>query len=222
MVTGAIICARLNSTRLPGKMLADIGGETMLWHIVDRLKACDLLNEIIVATTTEDNELADYCKSEAIKCFQGDEQDILGRVYGAAKEYNLDVVVRVWGDCPLPSPVLIDKIITEFNKNSFQYLYTENYPKGQNIAIMPIGLLGTWNRNLPNEENRHWFHTWCTSKPWASKIVSPIDYSKVNLCVDTQEDGGKIREGMEPSILKIGRRRFVEYWPAKEVEVVND
>ncbi len=222
MIIGAIVCARLASTRLPGKMLADIKGEPILWHIVNRLKACDSLNEIIIATTTNDNEIVNYCNEQAIKCFQGDEYDILGRVYGAAKKYNLDVVVRVWGDCPLPSPKLIDETVQEFVQNSVQYFYTENYPTGQNIAIMPVGMLETWNTDLQDIENRHWFHKWCTGQGWVYNKVSPIDYSKINLCIDTQEDLDKIRDVMEPCKLEIGKRRYAQYWPAREVEVVDD
>lgn len=207
MVTGAIVCARLDSTRLPGKMLADINGMPMLGHIVTRLKTCESLNHVIVATTTDDSEIVEFCSLNNIKCFQGDEQDILGRVYGAAKEYALDIVVRVWGDCPLPSPELINKTVAEFKEGKYHYLYTEKYPKGQNVAIMPVGMLHTWNINLKEAEHRHWFHTWCTSKSWAAKIVSPIDYSMINLCVDAQEDLDKIRE-----IMKLG----------ENINVVND
>lgn len=222
MKVGVIVCARLNSTRLPRKMLADIKGMPLLWHIVNRLQACESLDEIIVAATDSDTEIAEFCKKEDIKYFQGDEQDILGRVYGAAREYALDVVVRVWGDCPLPSPKLIDETVAEFKDTNYQYLYTEKYPVGQNIAVMPAGMLESWDTNLKDQEYRHWFHKWCTEQGWAVSKVSPIDYSKVNLCVDTQDDLDRIREVMEPVKFRIGKRRFAEYWPASEVEVVDD
>ncbi len=203
-MVGAVVCARLNSTRLPGKMLANINGQPLLWHIVNRLGSCESLNEIIIATTFQDTEIIEFCKSQDFEFFQGDEYDILGRVCGDAKNNGMDIVVRVWGDCPLPSPKLIDETVREFKND--QYLYTVNYPQGQNIAVMPMGMLEAWNINLSDPEHRHWFHRWCTNKPWAVQKVSPVDYSKVNLCVDTQEDLDKMREIMKST----------------EAEIVND
>ncbi len=222
MKTGAVVCARLKSTRLPNKMLADINGEPLLWHVANRLSACSMVNEIIIATTTEDNEIKQYCDENDIKCFQGDDHDILGRIYNAVKQYDIDVVIRVWGDCPLPSPVLIDSMVCVFLSNPVQYLYTKNYPTGQNIAILPVEMLESWNTELTDTEHRHWFHVWCTEQKGAITKVSPVDHSKINLCVDTQEDLDRIREIMKPMILRIGKRRFASYWSAGEVEIVDD
>lgn len=222
MNVGAVICARLDSKRLPGKMLADINGRPLLWHVINRLKFCTELDKLIIATTTHDNEIAEFCKIHGLSCFKGDEEDILGRVYQAAKSIGLDIIVRVWGDCPLPSPDLIRETVLEFKDNPIQYLFTKNYPKGQNIAIMPIEMLETWNTNLTDMGNRHWFHVWCTNQKWAVSKVSPADYSKVNLCVDTQEDLDKIREIFKPTLIKIGKRRFAQCWTTKEVNIIDD
>jgi spore coat polysaccharide biosynthesis protein SpsF len=173
-------------------MLVDINGKPLLWHILDRLSNYN----VIIATTHGDTQITDFCMGNKIHYFRGDEQDILCRIYGAAKAFGLDTIVRVWGDCPLPSPVIIGEAIKSFEKENPQYLYTDKYPKGQNVAVMPFGFLETWNTNLINPEHRHWFHRWCISKPWAVCKESPMDFSHINLCIDTQEDLDRIREIM--------------------------
>ena len=106
MKISAIIQARMGSTRLPGKVLMEIEGRPMLWHVVDRLKHSKKLNDIILAIPdTEKNDVLEkFCKDNKIKCFRGSEEDVLSRYYEAAKNFKCDVVVRITSDCPLIDP----------------------------------------------------------------------------------------------------------------------
>src|SRR4030042_3062455 len=99
----AIVQARMGSTRLPGKVLMDIVGKPMLWHIVNRLSYCNLINKIIVATcvSQKDDAIEDFCKRNNIVCYRGSQDDVLDRYYQAAKTYKPDAVVRITADCPL-------------------------------------------------------------------------------------------------------------------------
>jgi len=116
MKIGAIIQARVSSTRLPGKVLKQLpfaGGVTVLEQVVMRLKKSKKLDDIIVATTTEedDNKIASLLKKKGIKCFRGSKENVLSRYYLAARENNLDIVVRVTSDCPCIDPAVVDYII---------------------------------------------------------------------------------------------------------------
>src|SRR4030042_7120847 len=92
---GAIIQARLGPhTRLPFKVLADIEGHPMLWHVIERTKAA--VAEVIVATP--DQEIGDYVATCGVQSFIGSEEDVLDRYYQAAKEHHLDHIVRITAD----------------------------------------------------------------------------------------------------------------------------
>ena len=112
----AIIQARLDSTRLPGKVLMDIAGKPMLAHVVERTRRAKWLDEVVVATTTEeeDQPIVSFCENAQIPFFRGSEYDVLDRYYQAAQYFKAEVVVRITADCPLIDPVVIDDVIEKF------------------------------------------------------------------------------------------------------------
>jgi spore coat polysaccharide biosynthesis protein SpsF (cytidylyltransferase family) len=98
---------------LPGKIFKDIIGKPMLWHMINRLKYANYINEIIIAIpdSKENDELESYCSNLNINIFRGDENDVLSRYYFAALKFKADIVVRVTSDCPLIDPSLVDEAI---------------------------------------------------------------------------------------------------------------
>ena len=112
----AIIQARMASSRLPGKVLADLGGQPALEWIIRRAGRAQLVDQVIVATTTEveDDEIATFCDAKNYACFRGSMQDVLERYYQAAKQAQADVIVRLTGDCPLIDPTMLDSNIETF------------------------------------------------------------------------------------------------------------
>jgi spore coat polysaccharide biosynthesis protein SpsF len=109
----AIIQARAGSTRLPKKVLQEISGHPMLWHVIERTKRCKSIGKVIVATTTlaEDDAVEGIAKNAKIACFRGDVHDVLGRYYLAAKDAGGDIVVRITADCPLIHPETVDRMV---------------------------------------------------------------------------------------------------------------
>lgn len=109
----AIIQARCSSSRLPGKVLMPLAGKPMIWHIVERARACRLVRQVVVATSTEpsDDPLAEFCSSEDIPCLRGSLTNVLSRYLEVLKLYPHDYVVRITGDCPLIHPPFIDRQI---------------------------------------------------------------------------------------------------------------
>jgi len=107
----AIIQARMSSSRLPGKVLKPLAGKPMIWHIVQRARACQLIDEVVVATSSEpsDDLLADFCSESNIRCHRGSLTNVLSRYIEVLEKTPQDYFVRITGDCPLIDPEFIDK-----------------------------------------------------------------------------------------------------------------
>ena len=113
MRISAIIQARMGSTRLPGKVLMDIGSRPMLWRVINRLKYSKKLNDIILAIpdTKENDILERFAEENRVKYFRGSEKDVLSRYYQTAKHFKCDLIIRITGDCPLIDSEIIDMVI---------------------------------------------------------------------------------------------------------------
>jgi spore coat polysaccharide biosynthesis protein SpsF len=111
----AIIQGRMSSSRLPGKILADIAGQPMLQRVFIRTSRSATINETIFATTTDasDDPVAEYCDFSGIPFTRGSLYDVLDRYYQSAKEARADVVVRITADCPVIDPALIDDVVNK-------------------------------------------------------------------------------------------------------------
>lgn len=112
----AIVQARMGSTRLPGKVLLELGGEPMLAQVVERTRRSRLVQQVVVATTSqaEDDPIADLCAQRGYPCWRGNLHDVLDRYYQAAHHFRAEVVVRITADCPVIDPELIDRTILAF------------------------------------------------------------------------------------------------------------
>ncbi len=106
----AIIQARLSSTRFPGKILRDIAGKPLIWHIIHRLKKTKHIKTIVVATSDQpsDDALVDYCQRHKLKFVRGPLDNVLMRFRIAHEAFPSDYIVRITGDSPLIDPWLLD------------------------------------------------------------------------------------------------------------------
>ena len=107
----------MSSSRLPGKVLRLVGSQPMLARVIARASRAKLVDEVMVATTTDpsDEPIAEYCETKGIACFRGDLYNVLDRYYQAAKASGANVVVRLTADCPFIDPEEIDRTITHFH-----------------------------------------------------------------------------------------------------------
>jgi len=133
-----ILQARMGSTRLPGKSMMDLAGVPLVGRIIERVKRCKKVDEIVLATTQkpEDDVLEELGRSYGISVFRGSENDLVDRYYQAAKAFNADVVVRLPADNPCPEPNEIDRIIdyhltdqSDFSSNLAE-VFGNGYPDG--------------------------------------------------------------------------------------------
>ena len=120
----AVIQARMRSTRLPGKVLKEIVGQPLLWHIIHRLRKSELIQTICVATTTDpaDDPLATYAAAQGVKVVRGPEDDVLGRFALAAHMVDPDIIVRVNADAPLVDAGFVDYLIREMMRTNSDFV----------------------------------------------------------------------------------------------------
>lgn len=151
-----IVQARMNSSRLPKKVLADLNGEPLIGYMLNRLVASKHANEIWVACTdtNADDPLARYLAIKGFNCYRGSEDDVLQRYFDLATQQKADVIVRVTGDCPFADPFLIDSGIEEFLDGEFDYLsntLNRVFPDGLDFEVFSIEALteACVNANAP-------------------------------------------------------------------------
>lgn len=199
MKTGVIVQTRVGSTRLPGKVMLDLCGKPVIDHVIDRLKQSRLLDEIIIATTTHERDaiIVEQAKKNGVKRFCGSEDDVLSRYYYAAKENNLDVVVRVTSDCPLIDPAILDDVVDFYMRNNYKLvtnagtdLNQRTFPRGLDVEVFSFSALEYAFNNAQESYQRE--HV----TPYLYEIYSDsvyyykndIDYSNFRWTLDTVED----------------------------------
>lgn len=150
--------ARVGSTRLPGKVLKEVHGQSMLGLHLERIAKASTLDKIIVATTYEDGaeDILRIAREYRAESFQGSTNDVLDRFYQAAKLYKPEYVVRVTSDCPLLDPELIDAVVNMTLEAGVDYganIIEENFPDGQDIEVVKFSALErAWKEaKLPSE-----------------------------------------------------------------------
>lgn len=139
-----IIQARINSSRLPRKVMLKLGPKIVLDHVVSRLRECKLLNKVVVATsiTKNDDEIAHWCKQNKTLAFRGSEHDVLDRYYRAMKTYKADIVVRITADCPLIDPDIVDQVIEGFLDGNYDgYALGGNFPDGLDCQVFSMNAI---------------------------------------------------------------------------------
>ncbi len=126
-----ILLARLDSRRLPGKGLLDLGGRTVLGRAVDRLRRCSHVPEMILATSDRpiDDPLEAWGKAEGVTVFRGDVADVAGRCLAACKAQNLDWFIRICGDSPFIDPAVVDLVAEAFLAEDRPDLASNVFPR---------------------------------------------------------------------------------------------
>ena len=208
----AIIQTRMNSKRLPGKVLLPIHKKTMLDYVIKQVSASKKIDKIIIATTrsSKDKPIVEYCLKNSISYYRGSTNDVLDRYYNCAKKFSCQTIVRISSDCPLIDPKIIDQTVTLFLKNSFDYISNniekkkgkwENslckFPQGMVVEISSFKILEkAWNEAKKPSEREHVYpYVQFNSKKFTRKnIMSKKDLSFIRCTVDKKEDLDFVRK----------------------------
>ena len=200
----AIVQGRMGSSRLPGKVMMDIVGKPLLWHIVNRLKYSKLIDKTVVATGDgrENDIIEDMCKEYDYTCYRGSEDDLTDRFYQVSKLFNAGVIVRITADCPLVEPGIVDKVINFLLENIDNYDYVSNcrpqptFPHGLDVEVFRYSLLERLWKEIKDPFLREWFTTVIFENPEKYKIFcikNDVDLSHLRLTVDYKEDLALVR-----------------------------
>jgi spore coat polysaccharide biosynthesis protein SpsF len=221
----AIVQARMGSTRFPGKVMAEIKGKPMLAWVIDRARLARSLDEVIVATSSEDGDqpIVDLCRDRGYACCRGSLADVLERYHLCAGQADADVIVRLTADCPLIDPRLIDMTVEAFLRSDPPVAFATNrlpwdrtYPIGLDVEVCSKETLDTaWlEAESPHQrehvmpfiyENRERFPV--------LELRSETNYSDMRWTVDTQADLDLIREIVE----RLGGREDFSWLDALEL-----
>lgn len=207
-----IIQARMNSSRLPGKILMKAAGKTLLEHLVSRMRRVPHIDSIWIATTDrpDDDAVEGLGAVMGVPIHRGSEADVLDRYYGCARAAGADVVLRMTGDCPLADPEVTGRVLREYLDAAGQIDYASNtlrrtYPRGLDCEVFSYaGLEKAWSEAVRPEEREHVtpflyrhperFRLW--------SVEDAEDHSDERWTVDTPEDFELVRRIFESSSLR--------------------
>ena len=193
--------ARIGSSRLPNKILINLGNKKLIEHHLDRLKKVSFIDNLIVATTKEDGVelLLNLLKNKNISYYQGSTDNVLERFYKAVLSYKPDYVVRVTSDCPLIDPALISDVINYTISKDLDYcanILSEMFPDGQDIEVFKYSaLIKAFKEVKLYSDKEHVTpyikrnSTYLGGKLFSSDNYScNSNYSEIRMTVDEQDD----------------------------------
>ena len=202
MRTVAIVQARLGSSRLPRKVLADLAGNTMLGRVVERLRAARTIDDIVIATTTKSTDDAVIAEARrlGVASWRGSENNVLARYIGAARTYAAGAVVRVTSDCPLLDPETVDKVVMALRGSAVDYAsntHVRTYPRGLDTEAFYLETLERVFQLATTTAAKEHVTAYVMEKPGEFSIkhvTSKTDDSDLRWTVDTVEDLTLVRE----------------------------
>ena len=192
---------RMTSTRLPGKSMKKIVGKPMLELLVERIKHCKKIDQIVIATTDNpsDDIIEELAKKMSVGCFRGSEDDVLERVLHSAKSFEADIILELWGDSPLMDHHILDDLIEYYLQNDFDCVGTTlpNFPKtfplGLSALMFSTKILEDVERLTQNPVDRENVSNYIYEHPEIYKIAQlpcppELNYPNIRLTVDEQKD----------------------------------
>lgn len=223
MIVKAIIEARMTSTRLPGKVVLPILGRPTLELLIERLQRAQCLGGIVVATTTNatDDVLEALAVRLGVECFRGSEEDVLGRVLGAAGATGAELIVEITGDCPLVDPAIIDHLVGIYRTNRYDYVSNtlkRTYPRGLDVQVFSSATLAEVARLTDDPVDHEHVSLYIYEHPERFRLFNlesglPEKYWDLRLTVDTPEDFALIQgiyERLYPGNPKFAMRDILD------------
>jgi len=218
MKVDAVFQVRMGSTRLPGKMFKKIMGKPLLWHVIQRVRAAGSVDRIILATTNEknDDKIVRFAKKMKLLYYRGSTDNVLDRVYRAAKKFDSDIIVRITPDDPFKDPKIIDEFVSYFLKNKFDYVSNTikpTYPEGLDIEVFSfLALEKAWLGAKKISEKEHLTpYIWKNPKKFKVKnMILGKNLSSLRWTLDYQRD------------LEFAKKVYKELYPKKKIFLMQD
>jgi spore coat polysaccharide biosynthesis protein SpsF len=210
----------MTSTRLPGKVLLPVVGKPMLELMVERVRRARTLDQVVIATTDQpsDDAIERLGRRLGVGTFRGSEEDVLGRVLGAARAYEADLIVETTGDCPLIDPAVIDKVVADYCIGGADFVSNVlpySTPRGTDVRVFTTAALTevAGSTNDPADREHVSVYFWEHPEKYRLRNVTtalPTFAPDLRLTVDTPED------------FELVRRIFEALYPANAEFTLND
>jgi spore coat polysaccharide biosynthesis protein SpsF (cytidylyltransferase family) len=192
----AVVQARVGSSRLPGKVLADLGGRPLLHQIVRRLQQAGEVHEVALTTSDDpsDDALVEFCRPLGVAAHRGPVDDIVGRLAGAAAGSGAHILVRVWGDCPFVDPAVVDRGVQLLRESDADYVSNgvqgqRTYPTGLDIEVYRRSLLDRMANEVDDPKLREFPSEFVTRSDARVELLQlDSDLSALHLTVDYPAD----------------------------------
>lgn len=204
MKVTAIIQARMGSSRLPGKVMFNLLGQSVLGHVITRVKQSNKIDDVVVATTLSkaDRCLALEASTYKVKIFRGSEKHVLERFYQAARLNEAEGIVRITADCPLIDPGIIDLMLEQYLQHEPACDYMSNtlkrtFPRGLDVEIFSMQALEKAYHQAKREDEKEHVTPYIYRHPEQFRLASfthSADYSHLRWTLDTEEDWLFIQE----------------------------
>jgi len=190
---GVIIVARCNSSRLPNKALREIQGRESIALVIDRVKRCNEIDQVILATTYEDvdDQLIAIAKREGIDYYRGSTENVALRYFEAAKHFNLDHFVRITGDAILCDEKMIDKAIVSHLKSSCDVTFMRRMPFGTDKEIVSFNAIKTIIETASSPNNTEYLEYYLENDRYFNINYIDSEYTfnqKLRMTLDYEED----------------------------------
>ena len=195
-----IVQARMGSERLPGKVLKPILDKPMIMHVLDRLKKSRYIDEIVLATSQQDEEkpLVEAVQKNGYQVFRGEENYVLKRYIDTYRKYGGDVIVRITGDCPLIDPQIVDHVISYYLTYDYDYVrldVPETFIRGFDVEVFSSKALEKAYEEVDKMNNES-YKEHVTLYMYTNQAKFKVGYvegqelynKNYRLCVDTKED----------------------------------
>ncbi len=223
MKTVITIEARMRSSRLPGKVLLPILGAPMLLRMIERLRRVQRADAIVVATTEHlaDDPIVAVADRAGVGVYRGSEDDVLGRVLGAAVATGADLIVETTADCPLVDPAVVDQVIHTFATNQVDYcanVLAPTYPRGLDVQVFPTRVLAEVAALTSDPADREHVSLYIYQNPERYRLLNVASglapsVADIRLTVDTPEDFALITaiyEALYPDNPRFGLAEVLE------------
>ncbi len=192
----AIVQARLESSRLPNKIVADIGNVPLLEFLLTRLNRAKTITQIVVALpdTKANKDLAQWIEALGYSAFYGNNKDVLARYLEAAVRFEADIIVRITADCPLVDPTIVDKVVTNFLDNPKCGISTNThphtFPDGLDCSVFSKDSLELAFENATDEYDREHVTPYLYRKYEKSLVNYSCekDFSHLRVTIDEKVD----------------------------------
>lgn len=194
-----VVQARMGSTRLPGKVLMDLGGRPMLTLLLERLGRLDLPVVVATSTAPSDDQVTEVAAAAGADVVRGSEHDVLGRYLAALDQHPADHVVRITADCPMTDPAIVRSVVDLHLRTGADYtsnVLPRTFPKGLDVEVVRSGSLrqAATDASTPSEREHVTPHLYRHPERFAlANLSSGSDLGRHRWTVDTAEDLDRLR-----------------------------